>query len=64
MARIKIEDIVEHLDYELKRALEAAARDAIPDAEIDRQRLFKAFVKQVRKKCSTWETVPDHTVDR
>jgi len=63
MARIKIEEVIDHLDYDLKRALEAAVKETIPNAQFDRQRLFKSFVKQVRRKCGTWENVPDGYVD-
>lgn len=63
MARVKIEEIIEHLDSDMKRALEAAVKECFPDAQVERQRLFKAFVKQVRKKCGTWENVPDRCID-
>ncbi|MCA0850864.1 hypothetical protein [Salipiger thiooxidans] len=63
MARIKIEEVIQHLDHDMKRALEAAVRETIPDAQFDRQRLFKAFVRKVRLKCNTWESVPDNYVD-
>jgi len=62
MAQVNIEEIVYHLDAQMKRALEAAVKDVLPAAAIDRTALYKAFLKQVRKKCDTWEHVPDQHV--
>ena len=36
MARVKIQSIIEHLDYDMKRALENAVENALPDADVDR----------------------------
>lgn len=63
MARVKIEDIVESLDSEMKRALERAVGRACPEARVDRNQLFREFRKAVRAKCRTWEQVPDDCVD-
>lgn len=63
MARIKIEDIIEHLDYDMKRALEDAVQRVIPNADVDRNTLFREFRKAVGRKCSTWENVPDHYIE-
>lgn len=62
MVRINIESVVEGLDYDLKRALEAAVKEAIPGAEVNRNTLFRAFRRAVGRKCSTWVTVPDSCV--
>lgn len=63
MARIKIEDIIEHLDYDMKRALENAVERVLPDAIFDRNQLFREFCKAVGRKLSDWENVPDHYVE-
>jgi hypothetical protein len=62
MAQIKIEDIVDHLDSEMKRALEDAVKRVIPGAEFDRDRLFQEFRQAVYQHCSIWENVPDRFV--
>jgi hypothetical protein len=36
MAQVKIEDIVDDLSTEMRRALEAAVREVLPDAKFDR----------------------------
>lgn len=63
MARIKIENIIDRLDYDMKRALEVAVEDVFPDLDVDRNELFRAFKRAVRRKCSTWVTVPDQYVE-
>jgi hypothetical protein len=62
MARVKIEDVVDDLKTEMRRALEAAVEEVLPKAEFDRYALFRAFKRAVRRKCNTWERVPDNHV--
>ena len=64
MARVKIEEIVGHLSTELRKALDEAVRKEIPDADFNPQQLFREFRRAVRHKCSTWESVPDHYVEK
>jgi len=63
MARVKIEDVVDHLSSEMRRALEDAIREEIPNAEFDSYALFRAFKRAVYRKCSVWENVPDQYVE-
>ncbi len=63
MAKVKIEEIISHLDQEMKKALEDAILN-VSDTDIDRNELFRAFVRAVRRKCSTWESVPDRYVEK
>jgi hypothetical protein len=62
MAQIQPEEIVDHLRSEMRRALEEAVNEVIPNAKFDRDDLFRAFRLAVRRKCRTWEQVPDHFV--
>ena len=64
MARVKIQSIVEYLDYDMKRALEDAVSRALPEADIDRSELYREFRRAVGRKCSTWVNVPDHDVEK
>ena len=64
MARINPEEIVDDLSSEFRRALEDAVLEILPNAEFDRSELFRAFKRAVRRKCSTWETVSDHHVEK
>lgn len=63
MARIKPQDIVDELSSEMRRALEAAVEETIPDAKFDSHTLFKAFKRAVGRKCGTWERVRDSSVE-
>lgn len=63
MARVKIEEIVDSLSVEMRKALRQAVENTIPDAEFDERELFRNFRRSVRRKCSTWEHVPDQYVD-
>jgi len=62
MAKVMIEDIVDHLSYEMRRALEETFKTAAPSIPFDAYQLFREFVRNVGRKCSTWETVPDRYV--
>lgn len=64
MARVKMEEIVDHLSSDMKRALEATIREVYPNAQIDRSQLYRSFRKNVRRKCGTWENVPDSYVEK
>lgn len=63
MARIKMEDIVDQLSSELKRALRDAVRRTLPDADFSEQELFRNFKREVGRKCNTWERVSDRFVE-
>jgi hypothetical protein len=62
MAQVDIEEIIDHLSTDIRKALTRAVNDVIPDASFNDRELFKAFKKAVRRKCSTWEHVPDQYV--
>lgn len=63
MARVNIDEIVDHLSTEMRKALKQAVENTIPDAEFDERELFRNFRRSVARKCATWENVPDHYVD-
>lgn len=62
MARVKIEEVVDDLNNELRSALNAAVREVLPEAEFDRYELFRAFKRAVGRKCNTWARVRDSHV--
>jgi len=64
MARVKPEGIVDHLSSQFRRALAAAVEDEMPDVDVDEYGLFRSFKRALRRKCSTWERVPDRYVER
>lgn len=63
MARIKIENIFEHLDYQIRHALRDAVSNVLPDIEFDEYELFREFKRAVYRKCNTWERIPDRYVE-
>lgn len=64
MARVKIESIIDHLSSDIRRALGAAVEETLVGNTIDTHDLFRAFRRAVRRKCNTWESVPDHYVEK
>jgi len=64
MAQVKIENILGHLDSQIRSALESAVNRSIPDASFDKYELYREFVRAVGRKCSTWERVSDNDVEK
>jgi hypothetical protein len=62
MAEVRIENIIEHLDHDMKRALEDAVSRVLPGTGVDRTALYREFRKAVGRKSSTWVKVPDADV--
>jgi hypothetical protein len=62
MAEIKVEEVIDHLRSEMKRALEDAVTEVIPTAQYDRDELYREFKRAVYRKCNIWESVPDEYV--
>ncbi len=63
VARIKIEDIIDHLNSEIRKALRDAVLEVMPNAQFDEYNLFRAFKRSIRRKCHTWESVPDNYIE-
>jgi len=63
MARVKLEDVIDYLDGEMRSALEAAVQEVLPEAQFDRYELFRAFKRAVGRKFNTWARVPDSCVE-
>lgn len=63
MSRVKIEYLLDDLSTEMRSALEAAVKEVLPDAQVDRYKLFRAFKRAVGRKCRTWERVRDDHVE-
>lgn len=64
MATIKVEEVLDSLESDLRVALGRAVRSMMPNASFDERQLYKAFVREAYKKCSIWERVPDHYVEK
>lgn len=64
MAQVKIEDIIDHLDTEIRKALSATIKHHFPDLQFNDREIFRTFRRNVGRKCSTWETVSDDLVEK
>jgi hypothetical protein len=64
MARIKVEEIIDHLDREFRSALRETLQEMYPDISFDEHQLFRTFKKKVYRKCNIWETVPDQYIEK
>ncbi|HEV7737829.1 MAG TPA: hypothetical protein VGO47_10725 [Chlamydiales bacterium] len=62
MAQIKVEEVIDHLASEMKRALEDAVTKVIPNAQFNRDELYREFRRAVYSKCNIWESIPDQYV--
>ncbi len=63
MARVKIEDIIDYLDSDFKKALARAVSQELPGASFNEGQLFRTFKRRLAARCSVWETVPDRYVE-
>jgi len=64
MAKVQMDELVDHLSSEIRRALEDTLAEHFPNAQVDAHEVFRTFRRAVRRKCSTWETVPDQYVEK
>lgn len=64
MAKVKIEAIIDKLDYGMIRALKTTLEEHFPDSDFDTRAIFRTFKRQIYRKCSTWERVPDNLVEK
>ncbi len=64
MAKIKIEGIFKHLEYEIKRALIKTVKKHFPEKEFDERVFYKDFAEAVTSECKRWESIPDDLVER
>ncbi|MCS6767055.1 MAG: hypothetical protein MO847_12020 [Candidatus Protistobacter heckmanni] len=63
MARINMEGLLDDLGPQMRSAREMEAKEILPEAEVDKMELFRAFKRAIKRKCATWERVPDNHVD-
>ncbi len=62
MPKVRIATIIERLDSNMRSALAEAVTEVLPGANVDSYGLFRAFVRAVERRCSTWEKVPERCV--
>jgi len=63
MARIRPNDIFDHLNPQMRAALDEAVDKTLPDVEVDKCSLYLAFRRAMTAKLKPWENVPPAAVD-
>ncbi len=59
MAKVNIEEVINHLESDMRKVLDATIREHLPYQDFNSRNVFKSFKKQVNKKCRSWESVPN-----
>lgn len=63
MARIKPAEIFDHLNMQMRAALDEAVSRVLPGVEVDRRQLYLEFRRALAQKLKAWENVPNSAVD-
>ena len=63
MARIRPGDIFDHLNPQVRAALDEAVARTLPDVEVDKRQLYLEFRRALALKLKQWENVPNAAVD-
>lgn len=64
MAKVKVEEVVDHLSHEFRRALKATLEQHFPNQKFNEYDVYRTFKREIYKKCSVWESIPDQYVDK
>ena len=64
MAKIKVEEVLDHLEHDLRRALEATLEEHFQNQSFDARAVFRTFKRQAYRKCNNSENVPDRYVEK
>lgn len=59
MAKINIQEIIDHMENDMRKSLDATMREHFPDQDFNSRAVYKSFLKQVNKRCRIWETIPN-----
>lgn len=63
MARVKMDELVDHLSSEMKKALDDTLQKHFAGQSYDRNAFFRDFTRNVYRRCNVWENVPDQYVE-
>jgi len=64
MAKLNIEGVIDHLESEFRKALQATLREHFPDHDANSRAVYKTFKQQVYKKCNDWESIPNKYIKK
>ena len=63
VARIRPADIFDHLNPQMRAALDEAVTRTLPGVEVDKRQLYLEFRRALALKLRQWENVPNAAVD-
>jgi hypothetical protein len=64
MAQVQLDEVIDHLSVEVKGALRDAFNEVLPGVNVNVDAFYRSFKKNVYRRCSVWEQVPDTYVTR
>ena len=64
MAKVNIEEVIDHLDNEIRRALAETIKQHFPNINFNERDVFRTFKRMVGRRCSTWENIPDQFIEK
>lgn len=62
MAQVDVEEIVDHLSSEFKRALQRTIEKELDVVNPDINQIFRQFKREIHRACNSTEYVPDRCV--
>ncbi len=62
MAQIVVDDIVDHLSSEFKKALRRTLEKEMIGENNDINQIYRIFLKEIRRACNSTERVPDNYI--
>jgi len=63
VARIKPVEILDHLNPQVRAALDEAVTRTLPGVEVDKRQLYLEFRRALALKLKPWENIPNAAVD-
>ncbi len=59
MAKLNVEDLIDFLEPEIRKSLEATLRQHFSQQEYNSRAVFKTFKEEVGKKSMSWKSIPN-----
>lgn len=59
MAKVRIEEVIDHLEEDFRKALRATMQEHFPDEHFNTRAVYKTFKNQISDRCNEWENIPN-----
>lgn len=63
MARIRVEQVFDHLGSKLRGAIDDTLKALIPETKVEAQEFYRELKKNLARRCRQWEDVPNNHVE-